>query len=191
MISQLQSNFAKKSFSASWQVFCALCYFITLSLFANNTDYNDSSMKGCLFYNLYHTGSDFIMIVGCIPDTYGEVNIPEKIDGYPVTEIGGAFTWCRHLTNITIPSSVKRIGHNSFEHCESLTDITIPKSVTDIEDKAFSDCKNLKRVEFLGNAPSMGKYVFDDTSSGFTMIFHKNATGFTSPTWNGYRSEQQ
>jgi len=43
----------------------------------------------------------------------------------------------------------------------------------------------LKNCTFMGNAPSMGTYVFASAASGFTVYFYNGATGFTSP-WNGY-----
>ena len=48
-----------------------------------------------------------------------DVVIPETVehDGktYTVTSIGnGAFSWCKSLTNVTIPSSVTSIGDNAF-----------------------------------------------------------------------------
>ena len=43
----------------------------------------------------------------------------------------------------TIPNSVARIEHESFEGCTGLTSITIPNSVTSIGGSAFSGCTGL------------------------------------------------
>jgi len=93
------------------------------------------------------------------------VNIPERIQGLPVTVIGdnafrnrddlisvtipslitsigyGAFSWCSRLTSITIPSSVTSIEREAFYACSSLTNIIIPYSVTYIGGNAFSYCR--------------------------------------------------
>jgi hypothetical protein len=75
------------------------------------------------------------------------VQIPDKIQGLPVTAIGrGVFKECSNLTSITIPASVKTIGYSAFSDCSSLTSITIPASVTAIDNYAFYNCVNLTSI---------------------------------------------
>jgi hypothetical protein len=74
----------------------------------------------------------------------GAVNIPNTINGLPVTTIGDdALASCTSLTSISIPSSVTGIGYYAFANCISLTDMTIPDSVTSIGDAAFFGCNSL------------------------------------------------
>ena len=59
-----------------------------------------------------------------------------------------AFSFCRSLSEIVIPSSVTSIGKGAFSYCVSLSEIVIPSSVTSIGDSAFYRCKfpdNLKQ----------------------------------------------
>ena len=56
------------------------------------------------------------------------------------------FSYCKSLTNITIPNTVKKIGQCAFEGCSSLTNITIPNSVIEIEKCAFSRCSSLTNI---------------------------------------------
>ena len=106
-----------------------------------------------------------------------------------VTSIGQAvFSGCTGLTNVTIPFGMTRIGYYAFNACTGLTSVTIPSSVTHIDDFAFFGCSRLTSAEFLGNAPVMGRVVFNNTASGFTVQYHSGATGFTSPTWLDYPS---
>ena len=78
----------------------------------------------------------------------GNVTIPSKLGGYPVTEIDGrAFYKCTDLTSITIPNNVTSIGDFTFIGCTGLTRVTIPDSVTSIGMEAFEDCIGLTGIE--------------------------------------------
>lgn len=112
------------------------------------------------------------------------VTIPEG-----VTSIGNsAFYGCSSLTSVTIPEGVTLIGERAFYDCNGLTSVTIPESVTAIGHFAFAFCRRLASAEFLGNAPSLSNYVFDGANSSFIIYFHAGKSGWTSPTWNGYRA---
>ena len=54
------------------------------------------------------------------------VEIPDEINGVPVTKIGSeAFFGCNNLTENHIPDSVKEIGKASFVKCENLQRVYI------------------------------------------------------------------
>ena len=125
-------------------------------------------------------GQGEIIITKCNPSAYGQIDIPNMIDGMLVTEIGQAsFFECENIISVSIPDSVKNInnsafikckrlksvslgngleiiGTRAFEYCSSLEKITIPDSVRIIDDLAFGDCQNLnsltlgKGVEKIG-----------------------------------------
>lgn len=61
-------------------------------------------------------------------------------------------------------------------------------SATSIGSYAFFYCHSLTSATFLGNGPSMGYSVFDQTANGFTVYYISGNTGFTTPNWMGYRS---
>ena len=60
--------------------------------------------------------------------------------------VGGAFSGCTNLASITIPSSVTSIGVLAFSDCTSLTGITIPSGVTSIGFSAFKGCTSLADI---------------------------------------------
>ena len=72
---------------------------------------------------------------------------------------GGAFT-NQSMKSVTIPNSVKTIGHQAFANCEYLTSIDIPNSVTSIANYAFYQCSNLTSATIGNSVTSIGMYAF-------------------------------
>ena len=116
------------------------------------------------FYSTTNNGT--ITITG-FTGSPGIVTIPDRINGLPVTSIGeSAFTGCRGLASITIPSSVTTIADYAFSWCSGLTSVTIPNGVTTIGDDAFGSCSGLTAiaVEALDPAYSSKDGVLFDKS---------------------------
>lgn len=62
-----------------------------------------------------------------------EAVIPEKIDGYPVTEVESyAFRDCTKLKRLVLPENVRKIGDYAFLNCKNLEILYIPDTVEDI-----------------------------------------------------------
>lgn len=81
--------------------------------------------------------------------------IPETIDGYPVTVLGeNCFAQCDVMTEVIIPDTVTTLGDQAFFGCSSLTGITIPASVTSIGEFAFDTTERLTEFEVDPENPS-------------------------------------
>jgi len=105
----------------------------------------------------------------------GNVTIPSKIGGKPVTVIGDrAFDGCTSLTGITIPNSVTSILEAAFGACSSLTSITIPDSVTQINSMTFINCIGLTSVTISNKVTIIGARAFDGCT-GLTGITIPNS----------------
>ncbi|MEE1063576.1 MAG: leucine-rich repeat domain-containing protein [Paludibacteraceae bacterium] len=94
------------------------------------------------------------------------ISIPEKIHiegkDYTVTKIGKkAFSYCRKLTNIIIPSSVTEIEYSAFSGCSSLTNVKLPSNITCINDFTFNECTNLKIIIIPSNVTNIGYEAFE------------------------------
>ena len=71
-----------------------------------------------------------------------DIDIPEG-----VIEIkDNALCNCQNLLSITLPSSLKNIGHFAFAHCTSLLMIDIPEGVISIGNTIFAGCKSLVSI---------------------------------------------
>ncbi len=90
-----------------------------------------------------------------------------------------AFSGCRGLTSVSIPSGMTSIGYEAFRGCGSLTSVSIPSGVTSIDRDAFRGCDSLTSVSIPSSVTSIGY----DTFSG--------CSGLTSagPTGGGYDYE--
>jgi len=118
-------------------------------------------------------------------DCYGLTNVSF---GNSFTNIGvEAFFACSGLTSLALPNSLTSISAWAFGSCQGLTKVSIPNSVTSIGDYAFDYCRALTNVFFQGNAPaSFARSAFAETVNAFTVYYPATATGFSTPTWNGY-----
>ena len=162
----------------------------------------------------YSETGDSITITGYC-GSGGDIIIPDFIDGKPVTTIGerafvgtvfdtriiqlklpieletiedSAFLGCYgNVESVTFPPKLRKIGEVAFAHCMfRFGFLTIPPSVTEIGTGAFRDCTGPKRVYFRGDAPKMGRAVFDRSWQGFSIQYEPTAKGFTTPTWLDY-----
>ncbi|MDO4262062.1 MAG: leucine-rich repeat protein [Eubacteriales bacterium] len=89
--------------------------------------------------------------------------IPEEIDGYPVTSIDDwAFRKCRGLTAVTVPEGVVSIGEYAFEDCTQLTSVELPDSVVSIGDGAFMDCVGLQEIDLPDGLEQLSEGLFQN-----------------------------
>lgn len=131
----------------------------------------------------YVTNNGTITITG-YTGLGGAVDIPNAINGLPVTRIGdysfysktgvtgvtipdgvtnigiGAFSYCANLVDLVLPDSILRIGDSAFLSCSSLAGISIPNGVTDIGSRAFSDCSGLVNLTIPSSVLRIGDSAF-------------------------------
>ena len=73
------------------------------------------------------------------------------------------------LTNVSIPSNVKEIGHYAFYYT-GITEVTIPSGVTRIEEYTFWHCEKLQKatmpngITFIGNSAFSEDYELTDVN---------------------------
>lgn len=76
-----------------------------------------------------------------------------------------------YVQNITIPSHIEKILHQSFYNCSNLEEIILPDSIKTIGMDAFCLCKNLKYIELNKNIQLIGHCAFKDISTNAKIIY--------------------
>lgn len=84
------------------------------------------------------------------------VEIPELVDGVPVTELGEYLFSGKNCQLIRIPSGVKKIGRYGFYNCRNLEEIWFSSDFTDLGSGAFTGCHRIRRLEVLMNSEQSG-----------------------------------
>ena len=129
-------------------------------------DTDPTPTPGILDKLTYEIENGKVTITDCYTSLSGDIVLPSKIEGKPVTGIGDrAFSGCKGLASITIPNSVTSIGWSAFNNCSSLTSITIPDSVTSIGHSAFYNCSSLASITIPNSVTSIGNFAFFRCSS--------------------------
>lgn len=82
-----------------------------------------------------------------VKGVYGMPDTLEKISfrGAP-EKIGQAAFRPSKIKTITLPDSIKSIGHQAFQDCIALESINLPASLEEIGVSVFSGCSNLKEI---------------------------------------------
>lgn len=114
----------------------------------------------------YVVNNGEVTILYKVSDINGELVIPDKIEGYPVTVISqGAFRRATNLTKITLPSTLVEIGSYAFEECSALEEIVIPNSVTKMGDYVFMKCTALKECKLSNALDKIPMHTFSGCTS--------------------------
>ncbi len=100
-------------------------------------------------------------------DIKGEVVIKESVEfngePYKVTGIGpSAFSKCKGITKVTLPSTITTIGESAFSGCTSLADINLPEGITVIGKSAFSGCELLGGASLPAALTKIGASAFEN-----------------------------
>lgn len=89
------------------------------------------------------------------------VTIPEKINGYPVTEIGyDAFGGSFDICEVTIPQNVKKIGNEAFRYCYYLKKVEFKGSIQEIGSEVFGNCLALESIVLPTGIAVIPSYCF-------------------------------
>lgn len=98
----------------------------------------------------YEVVSDGVKII-CYNGTSETVNVPARISGKPVVEIGdNAICEKKAIKKIILPYSVRRIGAGAFSKNTFLEEAVLPDTLDEVGAAVFRECASIKKV----NIPS-------------------------------------
>ncbi|MBE6634261.1 MAG: hypothetical protein E7620_07990 [Ruminococcaceae bacterium] len=122
----------------------------------------------------------------------GELVIPEEIEGYPVTKIGSyAFSNCKNLTGVQLPSTLVAIENAAFSGCSSLELIVIPNSVVSMGEDTFKDCTALKSFVFSSGMTEIPPQTFSGCSSLEAIMIPENIRSVGRSAFQGCSSAKE
>ncbi|MBQ9694666.1 MAG: leucine-rich repeat domain-containing protein [Kiritimatiellae bacterium] len=112
------------------------------------------------------------VITGCNLNATGVLAIPPRIDNMPVAAIGDfAFRYCRNVSAVTLPVTIRIIGKWAFYGCSSLTSITLPPDLTILQEGTFASCKALTSITLPESLIAIEQEAFSDCT-GLTGPLH-------------------
>lgn len=128
-------------------------------------------------YRIENGRAEFVKYTGC----QEEYEVPAKLDGCPVTEIGKyAFAEHRNLTCVKLPPDIRQLGAHCFYNCRSLSRLEFGDQMDEIADGAFKNCDSLKYL-ILRTKPGRRlnlKNILMDTAEGVRVtIFYEKEAG--------------
>lgn len=107
----------------------------------------------------------------------GDLAIPARLNGKPVTSIGDeAFRGCAALTSVVIPDGVTTIGLRAFMGCSGLNSVEIPGSVTVLGAYAFAACSGLTSLSLPDGVTEIGSSAFVECSGLTSMSIPESVT---------------
>lgn len=168
----------------TWILILALCLSLSgpVAAAGSNEEDQDTVTSGVWKFKIENNEA---VLIGCSDDAAGELTIPAKVNGYPVTKIqdagkfGGPWTDRKlsGITKITVPDSVKDIGFEAFFWCSAtqidlgkgvesiggqafygcrFETINLPNSLKELDTECFQDCDNLKELVIPENVSYIG-----------------------------------
>ena len=117
---------------------------------------------GSLSYIIEDLGVNGVKITSCSNEAIGAVEIPELIEGLPVTII----------------------GDKAFDQCVNVKSISIPESVSYIGTEAFAGNSGLDTLFFAGAPPELGENVFEGIAKTATIVPDQGAEGWENSFQN-------
>ena len=91
-----------------------------------------------------------------------------------------AFTGCKSLRFVTIPTGNTQLSSYAFSECVGLACLSLPAGLTALEANALSGCKTLVRIAVPDTVTTLGDYLFQSCESLRQIAFSSGLTSIGS-----------
>lgn len=98
------------------------------------------------------------------------VEIPDTIQGYPVTAIGDLAFYNCNMLSVTIPDSVQSLGIGAFSSCSLLESVRLPQGITRLPECLFAGNGHLLSVTIPESVTSIGTMAFMSCNELETLV---------------------
>ena len=88
------------------------------------------------------------------------LSIPEKVKGYPVTDIGPSVFKGKNFYSVAFPASLRSIGDEAFASCGCEGPLILPEGLERIGTEAFYQAEFAGRVYIPASVSGIGTYAF-------------------------------
>ena len=117
-----------------------------LSVFNLTAVFSHADTRADGKYEYYISGGKVTLVEYKKKSDTGSFTVPDKIGGYPVTNIEYVcFSQCS-LSTVTIPNSVVRVGDIAFEKCSKLVTVNFGSGLKDFGTNVFSETPKLMNI---------------------------------------------
>lgn len=117
------------------------------------------------------------------------LDIPPYIEDLPVTSVrDNAFYRCTSLRCISLPATVKTMGHHCFYGCTALTDAALPKRLESIGMGCLEGCTSLKSITLPETLETLPDSCFRQCTSLSEMMIPQSITEIEKFCFCGCRS---
>lgn len=102
------------------------------------------------------------------------VEVPELIEGLPVTELSAYAFSGTMVEEIYLPKTVKKIGRYAFYNCKKLRKLSFYNEMRDLGAGAFTGCHNVREIEltFLDDKKSILREILIELAEEQNVTFH-------------------
>ena len=162
-----------KRFSVKMMLLCLMAWVTSTNVFAQQIE-----IGGVTYYG--NPSKLTAEVTAVSKDLGGDLVIPATVtyDGKQYTVTRFAAKYCKNLTSVTLPNTVKEIGKEAFWGCASLTSVNLPDSLTSIGEHAFTGCTGLPEE---GGIRYAGTCAVERTDKTLTTYSIKEGTRYLHP----------
>lgn len=185
------SKFYKRKRSILYMMISVLILVLILSMISqlqlsyavSENDANLSDLKFTLYTNTENGNSEYKVLT--LNRNIKQVEIPDTYNDVPVTEVAdNAFTNCKQLEYVLIPSTIRRIGNNAFANCTTLKKIVGMTNVKILGNYAFNNCTMLQDLILPAKLEYVGTSIIKNVGNTTYSRKSQNELSAMNATWD-------